>query len=352
MRSTTCKGVMLGASLAFGLVLGGLAQAETQLRVVGNFSGNKKQVDGVERPFFAKLDARDDLSVSYNTMDAIGVEAADALRLVSKGAFDVMSVQIGMASRDDPFFEGVDLAGVATNLNEQRQVVEAIRPAFDKRLQERWNTKLLTLWPFGPQMLFCNGDISRVEDIADKKVRVFTPSMSRLVKGLGATPVTLAFSEVYPALQRGVIDCAVTAPTAGNSAKWPEVTESFIPLPLSFSVQGHFMNLDTWKRMSESQQQVLTETFQGMEKQLWDIARDVNDDAIACNVGRDDCSEHERYDMKLVDIDEATREKVSEVTSEAVLPVWGKDCNNVYPECTAKWNATVGDALGYHIDLK
>ncbi|WP_435105781.1 TRAP transporter substrate-binding protein [Arhodomonas sp. AD133] len=346
------KRIALAVGVTVSLGVAAQAQAqETSLRVVGNFSGNKKHVDGVERPFFNKLDERDDLAVSYNTMDAIGVEAADALRLIRTGAFDVMSVQIGMASRDDPFFEGVDLAGVAANLDEQREVVEAIREKFDQRLQERFNAKLLTLWPFGPQMMFCSG-VDGVEDLADKKVRVFTPSMSRLVEGLGASPVTLQFSEVYLALQRGVADCAVTAPTAGNSAKWPEVTDSFVPLPLSFSVQGHFMNLDTWNRLSDTQQEELTAAFRQMEKQMWDIARNVNDDAIDCNIGRESCSEHESYDMQLVDIGETTREEVSDVTAEAVLPVWGEDCNAIYPECTQVWNDTVGEATGYAIDLQ
>ena len=50
--------------------------------------------------------------MNYNPMDVVGVQAADALRLLRSGTFDVMSVQIGMASRDDPFFEGIDLIGV------------------------------------------------------------------------------------------------------------------------------------------------------------------------------------------------------------------------------------------------
>ncbi len=154
---TPFKALALGVSLAGSIVASGLAQAETPLRVVGNFSGNKLHVDEVERPFFEELDARDDVSVVYNTMDAIGVEAADALRNIRSGAFDVMSVQIGMASRDEPFLEGIDLAGVSPDLDAQRQAVEAVREAFDARLQERFNTKLMTLWPFGPQMMFCNG---------------------------------------------------------------------------------------------------------------------------------------------------------------------------------------------------
>ncbi|SFT41038.1 TRAP-type C4-dicarboxylate transport system, substrate-binding protein [Halomonas saccharevitans] len=349
MPTMTPKQIALGVSMAGGLLIGGLAQAETMLRTVGNFSGNKLHVEQVERPFFNELNARDDLAVVYNPMDAIGVEAADALRLIRSGAFDVMSVQIGMASRDEPFFEGIDLAGVSPSLDAQGEAVDAVREAFDARLQERFNAKLMTLWPFGPQMMFCNGDIDGVEDLAGKKVRVFTPSMSRLVEGLGAIPVTLQFSEVYLALQRGVADCGVTAPSAGNNGKWPEVTDTFVPLPLAYSVQGHFMNLDTWNGFSEEQQRELTEAFARLEEQMWGLASDVNDDAIACNTGQESCTNHEAYDMDLVEIDPSSRELVEQITSEAVLPVWAETCSKQYDDCAAVWNRTVGEASGLSI---
>ncbi|WP_205619083.1 TRAP transporter substrate-binding protein [Halomonas halocynthiae] len=349
MKTKKIKKIVLGTSVVFGMVLASTSQAETTLRVVGNFSGNKLHVEEVERPFFDELGGHEGLNVVYNTMDAIGVEAADALRMIRSGAFDVMSVQIGMASRDEPFFEGIDLAGVTADLDQQREAVEAFRPDFDARLQERFNAKLMTLWPFGPQMMFCNGDINSVDDLQGKKVRVFTPSMSRLVEGLGAIPVTLQFSEVYLALQRGVADCGVTAPSAGNNGKWPEVTDRFVPLPLSYSVQGHFMNLDTWNGLDEQQQQDLSKAFADLEEQMWDLAYRVNDDAIACNTGQDTCESHESYNMSLVEIGESSREQIEAITSEAVLPVWGESCNKQYAECTQLWNDSVGKVTGLSI---
>lgn len=344
----TLHRMLLSLVTAAAVVAMGVANAQSTLSVVGNFSGNKKHVDGVERPFFSKLNEQDDYIVTYNTMDAIGVNASDAFRMLRSGSFDVMSVQIGMAARDEPFFEGIDLAGVSPDMKTQRKVIDAFREAFDKRAQEKFNTKVMTLWPFGPQMLFCK-DVDSLADLEGKQVRVFTASMSRLIEGLGASPTTLAFDEVYPALQRGVVDCAVTAPTAGNGANWPEVTDSFIPLSVSGSVQGHMMNLDTWNSLSSKQQQELTKRFRKMEQAMWDIATEVNEDAIACNTGQPSCSDHQEYDMELIEVGDKIRKRVREVTEESVLPVWGESCNAVYPECTSTWNSTVGEATGFSI---
>ena len=92
----------------------GHAADPTTMRIAGNFSSNTKHVDGIERPFFSNLPTilGAPMAVNYTAMDTLGVQAADALRMLRSGTFDVMSVQIGMASRDDPFFEGIDLIGV------------------------------------------------------------------------------------------------------------------------------------------------------------------------------------------------------------------------------------------------
>ena len=341
------------AASAFPLLLGAIpAHAQqTGMRVAGNFSANGKHV-GIERSFFTALPKLSgiDLNVNYNTMDAVSVQAADALRLLRSGTFDVMSVQIGMASRDDPFFEGVDLIGVSTNMADLKKAVEAYREAFDKRLQTRFNAKVLTLWPFGPQVFYCNSPIKSLDDMKGLKVRSFTPSMAALIQSLGATPVTLQFSEVYPALQRGVANCGVTSPTSGNSGKWPEVTSYFLPLSVSGSVQGHFVNLEYWKKFTPDQQKNIASQFRKMEDELWSMAERANADAVNCNVGKEPCKENTKFSMNLVQVSAADEKRVKDAVSKVVLPLWKATCNKVDPKCSETWNATVGKGRGYKID--
>src|SRR5258706_16387656 len=189
---------LTGALCALAITTGS-AFAQTGMRVAGNFSANGKHV-GVEKDFFTALPKSSgiNLNVNYNPMDVVGVQAADALRMLRSGTFDIMSVQIGMASRDDPFFEGVDLIGVSTNMKDLRTAVDAYRDVFDKRLQARFKAKVLTLWPFGPQVFYCSKPIKSVDDINGLKGRSFTPSMAALIQTLGPTPLTLQLSEGYP----------------------------------------------------------------------------------------------------------------------------------------------------------
>lgn len=328
------------------------AQAPSTMRIAGNFSANGKHTGGIEKPFFDAFSKNTGLTLTpnYNPMDVLGVQAADALRLLRSGAFDVMSVQIGMASRDDPFFEGIDLVGVSTDMVQLRKVVDAYRGVFDKRLQEKFGAKVLTLWPFGPQVFYCNAPIKTLDDLKGLKVRSFTPSMAALIQNLGGTPVTLPFSEVYPALQRGVANCGVTSPTSGNSGKWPEVTTHFLPLSVSGSVQGHFMNLAYWNKFSAAEQAKIEAEFKRMENQMWDLAITANGDAMNCNVGKDPCTENTKFKMTMVDVAPADAAKIKAAVSTIVLPIWKEACNKVDPNCSKTWNETAGKAAGLTIN--
>ncbi|MEO8751457.1 MAG: TRAP transporter substrate-binding protein [Casimicrobiaceae bacterium] len=344
--------LLMTTVIAAALTGSAFAQTPTTMRVAGNFSSNKNHVEGIEKPFFTNLPGSlgTPIAVNYNPMDVVNVQAADALRLLRSGTFDVMSVQIGMASRDDPFFEGVDLIGVSTNMKDLRKAVDAYREAFDQRLQAKFKAKVLTLWPFGPQVFYCNKPIKSVDDIKGLKVRSFTPSMAALIQYLGGTPVTLQFSEVYPALQRGVADCGVTSPTSGNSGKWGEVTSYFMPLSVSGSVQGHFMNLDYWNKFTPEQQKKLTAEFRKMEDQMWELADRANADAVNCNVGKEPCKEGVKFAMTLVPVTAADEAKIKAAVTATVLPLWKQTCNKVDPKCSDEWNKTVGAARGYKIE--
>ena len=198
------------------------------------------------------------------------------MRIVRSGTFDIVETTIGSASRDDPFLEGLDLIGVSPTIDTLEEVVNAYRNVFSERVEEKFNAKVLTLWPFGPQIFYCKGDVKRIADMEGLRVRSYTPTMSALVESFGATPVTLQFAEVYPALQRGVAECAITSPTSGNTGNWPEVTDSLFMLSVSWSVQTHLINLDTWNGLSADAQTKLMAAYADLEDQYWEMARTNN----------------------------------------------------------------------------
>jgi TRAP-type C4-dicarboxylate transport system substrate-binding protein len=284
--------------------------------------------------------------VNRSEYQALGINLADGLRLLSTGAFDMATIQVGSVAKDDPFLEGIDLIGVSTNMDDLKGAVEAYREVFNARLAEKFGVKAAAIWPFGPQVFLCNADISSLADLDGLKVRSFTASMSTLLENLGATPVTLSFPEVYPALQRGVASCGVTSPTSSNTGKWPEVTTHLYPLSVSGSIQSHMVNLNWLSGLSDDKRASFEAAMVEMEAAYWDLAINTNGTAQNCSTGGD-CPEggiYTSYSMKLVPVSDADKARVAEISATNILPEWAKKCEATYPGCSKIWNETVGAA--------
>ena len=347
----TLAALVLAGLPGFAMLEPAAAQSPATMRAVGNFSSSVAHSKGIETPFFEGLAAASGvkLAVNFNPMDVVNVKADDALRLLRSGAFDVMSVQIGQASRDDPFFEGIDLAGVSTNLPDLKKAIDAYRTVFDERLQKKFGAKVLTLWPFGPQVFYCNVPIKSVDDFKGLKVRSFTPTMSGMLQKLGATPVSLSFPEVYSALGNKVVDCGITSPNSGNTGKWPEVTTHYVPLSVSGSVQGHFINLAYWNKFSPEDQKKLTAAFKALEDKMWEYAAAGTLDSESCNTGGE-CKNGQKFKMTLVTPSAEDAAKLAKAAAAGGLPLWRDACNKVDPTCAETWNKTVGAARGIRIE--
>jgi len=294
----------------------------------------------------------DGFTVARNEYKALGINLADGLRMLSTGAFDVATIQVGSAAKDDPFLEGIDLIGVSTNMTDLKAAVDAYRDVFNARLAEKFGVKAVAIWPFGPQVFLCNTPMSSLADLKGLKVRSFTASMSTLLENLGATPVTLSFPEVYPALQRGVASCGVTSPTSSNTGKWPEVTTHLYPLSVSGSVQSHMVNLKWLDSLPPEKRAAFEKDMADLEAALWDTAIHTNDTAQSCSTGGD-CPAggiYTAYKMTLVPVSDADKAEVAKISVTKILPEWAAKCEASYPDCTKIWNDTVGAARGLTIE--
>jgi TRAP-type C4-dicarboxylate transport system substrate-binding protein len=332
------------------LPAGASAFEKLQVRVLGNFQ-NQLQSSKVERPFFEGLprESGGKVTVNFRTMDEVGIKGFEGVRLLKLGVFDIMAVQLGYVSGDDPFLNGLDLPGIASDITTARKVADAYRAVFDKRVQERHNGKLLALWPYPAQMVYCRGPISGLDDFKGKKIRVWAPTAGHLVESLGGVGVTLSFPENYQALQRGVVDCSITGSLSGNTAKWPEVTTHFYPLALAWGMQTHVANLDFWNRLEPDARAFFEKQLRRMEEELWELADVTTQDGVRCNTSTGPCSYGSPFKMTLVPVKESDRARLKELVEKVVLPRWAADCNKNYTNCSGVWNETVGKAVGMTI---
>lgn len=337
LRTTTLAAVA-------ALLIAATASPAQTLRVMGQPVATGLIQKNIEQPFFENFAERTGIAadVTYTPVDVTGIKDTEQLRVLKNGLFDIVSLRMSQVSRDEPTILGLDLVGLNPDYASGRKTVAAFKSVVDAQLQKKFNTKLLGVWPFGPQVLFCKPEIAGLSDLQGHKVRVYDQNLANFVASVGGTPVPLGFPDVHQSLARGVVDCAITGPSSANSAGWPEVTAYTLPIAFQLALNGYGINLDTWNRMSPEDQGKLQTAFDALVEEIWTYSEKLFDDAMRCNVGATPCETGKPYALKLVPISETDRKLIGEAVANISFPTWAKICDATYPECSARWQATVG----------
>ena len=348
MFASTLKKPLVGALLAATFLAAPALSETVNLKALGQPGATGLIQQNLEAPFFAELAERTglDLQVSFQTLDQTGIKGAEELRILKSGLFDIISLRLQQVSRDEPMLLGLDLVGQNPTYAEGRKSMDEFAPIVDARLQQQFNTKLLGLWPFGPQVLFCDAPINSLTDVAGLKVRTYDQNLANFVSSIGGTPVPLGFADVHQSLARGVVDCAITGPSSANSASWPEETTHVLPLAFQIAIQGYGMNLDVWNKFSAEDQAKIQAAFDKHSDDIWAYSEELFDDAMRCNVGESPCEFGKPYKLVNVPVSDADVLTVQNAVKELSFPSWSELCDASNPQCSASWVATVGKRFG------
>ena len=321
------------------------------LNVVGSWSSLPLHQQ-YEAPFWSEtLPANSDINVALTTHDQMGLGVGDVYRLLGQGVYDVAMTVADYAVADAPELEGLDVPLVATDAESARAMVDAARPMVDDIYAERFNSKVLAIAPYPPQVVFCNAEVNSLADLEGLKVRASGRMTAKLLEALGAEGINVAFSEVPGALQKGVVDCAVTGAGSGYSAGWWEVSTHLMPIPLGgWDSVVTAMNMDKWNSLdAATQDTIMSQIKSGFEDPAWESAQTALENDIACLTGNAECPYGEARSMTLVPASEADMATAEEILISEVLPGWAERAGADWAQ---RWNESVGQVVGVTVPVE
>jgi hypothetical protein len=155
------------AAAACASLTGLATRRRRTMRIAGNFSSTRSTwTRSRSRSSSPPQAHRRPLAVNYNPMDTVGVRAADALRhhALRHLRRHERADRHGLA-RLTRFFEGLDLIGVSPNMGDLRKGGRGLPPGVRPAAARRASRRVMTLWPFGPQVFYCNKPIKGLDDM-------------------------------------------------------------------------------------------------------------------------------------------------------------------------------------------
>lgn len=248
----------------------------------------------------------------------------DTIELVQAGVLDMAKVG---ASSLDAFQPLLGILSLPYMFENEDQLYDAMT---DPKVMELINKSVEDLgfqvigwYPSGARNFYTtkNDPIKTPDDLKGLKIRVMESATStEMVKMMGASPVPMASSETYTAMQQGVIDGAENNELALTSNNHKEVAKNY-------SYTRHQMVPDLYLISNKTIDKLTDEQLKAIKDGIWENNqeyRKLNNQMLA-----DVRKESEEAGMKFYDVDtEPFKEKVEPMHEE--YQAKGKDYQELY----------------------
>ena len=245
----------------------------------------------------------------------LGYEAKEYVSVLSQGLLESAGCPLGTVAHDIPWMGADTLPFMVFSPEERTVAINATRPFVDEYFRENgvyplMHYNLIT----GRAFAFTDKKLMTVDNMKGLKIRVWAKEQAEVYKHIGASPLFVAFSEVYLALQRGTIDAALTGGTGGITTKLYEVIKYAIPQWAICVHEVLGISQKAWDDLPKDIQQIMLE-----EAAAFQVDN-------AATIGSADAFEFEARDLtdlglEVFEMDKATYDAL-DAAAEATRGIW------------------------------
>lgn len=225
---------------------------------LANFmSPNHPYEAGVFKPFAesVKTATAGEVTVTIYSGGELGTGPKEQYNRAVDGVADFAFALPGYTASHFPTTLLTELPGI---ISEERGT-ETLYNNLDYFADEFRRVKLAGIWTNAENVLYTSKKaIRQLEDLKGLKIRAPSKNAGLIIESWGATPVSMPVTEIYNAMQTGVIDGAFIDGTASDSFKLGEVAQYITQgMNSSISVFAILMNRHSFADLSQEQQQAV-----------------------------------------------------------------------------------------------
>ena len=236
---------------------------------------------------------------------------ADMLGAVRDGLVDMgMTEDVYISSVEPPL--GIMMVPfLFKDIDQAKKVMERMVPeVFEPILNKKYNSTIITSYLICGEAVHGKKLLDSMDALKGQKIRVWGKETGDTVAHLGGTPVTVAFGELYTAIQRGTIDGALTSMNGAVATKIHEVAKYVTWWDFAFPWEFTIVNRDKLKALPEDVQKIIREEG----KRASDACQAMNE--------LEPASDLVRMMQKYGVVATALTPKMHKQVQEKVRPVW------------------------------
>ena len=218
--------LVLAATLGMGVAAGAAQAAEWKFNNgLPEGRNESKQLD----MFAAEVTEATGGSLKIDVFHggSLNLKNNDVVRWLPRGAVEMGLVWANYLGRDAPALNAVLIQGSVGSPEELIKVLPEIQTIYEEELAE-WGivpTGFMAL-PLLKASIFCREEpVRTLDDLRKKKLRVWSNDQVETFANLGVAAQIVGQTDLYVALQTGVVDCAVYPALFAHTISLQEVTK-------------------------------------------------------------------------------------------------------------------------------
>jgi tripartite ATP-independent transporter DctP family solute receptor len=203
----------------------------------------------------------------------------------------------------------------------------AIGDRLDRQFQDKYKLKVLCFYDYGFRHFWNNRrPIAAPKDLRGLKLRVQPAKVfADTINGLGGVAVPMAWGEVIPAAQQGVIDGADLPIVNILALKAYEVSKYCSMTYHNYGPTALVINLDTWNGLTRAQQKLLLDASRTAQERIRGLTESIDTVEKA----------KELLEPKGMTVNSADVEAFRKIAQEKVWPAYQKEYSEIWDEIVA-----------------
>ncbi len=151
-----------------------------------------------------------------------------------------------------------------------------------QELYNEYGMQLIGWWVYGQESMSSSEPIAGPEDLKDWKFRSPPGLETEIFANLGASPIVMDFTEIFTALETGIIDGADASTLANNVGLGIYDIAKHTTYPGFHSMSSDHLACSTssWESLTEAQQEILTTAMDSLALKLMMLTIVANGEAL------------------------------------------------------------------------
>ena len=263
---TAAAAVAAAAVFATGALADG--HATTKLRIQTHYAPETvsgKLAQGYIDDIQAMSGGGIEVEMFWSSSVVKSVETFDA---AATGILDCDFTGGGYQTGKNPAFQFVGdiMGGYATPYQQLSWLYYGGGKEAAKPLYNKYNMELIGWWIYGQESFASSKPIEKVEDFKGWKFRSPPGMETKIFEKLGANPIVMDFTEIFTALETGIIDGADASGLANNVGLGLYDIVKYANFPGFHSMPSDHLacNLDVFNAMPEAHQRIMKVAFEAL----------------------------------------------------------------------------------------